>query len=110
MSTGFTRVAAPSHPTYADVKGRAGNANSRGLTVNAVMPGVTKTDMNAEYRPAPGVSQAVPHCAEPASACGCFCPLSAKPIGDDPLGQIKPASSSASQMVNCWITVSGTYP
>ncbi len=57
VSTGFTRVAAPSHPAYAASKGAletltlaiAPDFGSRGITVNAVMPGVTETDMNAEW-------------------------------------------------------------
>jgi 3-oxoacyl-[acyl-carrier protein] reductase len=55
ISTGFTRVAAPTHPAYAASKGAletltlslAPEFGSRGITVNAVMPGVTETDMNA---------------------------------------------------------------
>jgi 3-oxoacyl-[acyl-carrier protein] reductase len=57
ISTGFTRVAAPSHPAYAASKGAletltlalAPEFGRRGITVNAVMPGVTETDMNAEW-------------------------------------------------------------
>lgn len=57
VSTGFTRVAAPSHAAYAVSKGAletltlaiAPDFGSRGITVNAVMPGVTETDMNAEW-------------------------------------------------------------
>lgn len=57
ISTGFTRIAAPSHPAYAASKGAldtltlalAPEFASRGITVNAVMPGVTETDMNAEW-------------------------------------------------------------
>lgn len=57
VSTGFTRVAAPTHPAYAASKGAletltlalAPDFASRGITVNAVMPGVTETDMNAEW-------------------------------------------------------------
>lgn len=57
VSTGFTRVAAPSHPAYAASKGAletltlaiAPDFGSRSITVNAVMPGVTETDMNAEW-------------------------------------------------------------
>ena len=57
ISTGFTRVAAPNHPAYAASKGAldtltlalAPDFGSRGITVNAVLPGVTETDMNAEW-------------------------------------------------------------
>lgn len=61
VSTGFTRIAAPSHPVYAASKGAletltlalAPEFGRRGITVNAVMPGVTETDMNAEWLAAP---------------------------------------------------------
>lgn len=57
VSTGFTRVAAPTHPAYAASKGAletltlalAPEFGSRGITVNAAMPGVTETDMNASW-------------------------------------------------------------
>ena len=57
ISTGFTRVAAPGHPAYAASKGAletltlalAPDFARRGITVNTVMPGVTSTDMNAEW-------------------------------------------------------------
>jgi 3-oxoacyl-[acyl-carrier protein] reductase len=57
ISTGFTRVAAPTHPAYAASKGAletltlalAPAFGPRGITVNAVMPGVTDTDMNAGW-------------------------------------------------------------
>ena len=57
ISTGFTRVAAPSHPAYAASKGAvetltlalAPQFGPRGITVNAVMPGVTETSMNAGW-------------------------------------------------------------
>lgn len=57
VSTGFTRVAAPNHPAYAASKGAletltlalAPAFGPRGITVNAVMPGVTETDMNADW-------------------------------------------------------------
>jgi len=57
VSTGFTRVAAPTHPAYAASKGAletltlalAPEFGPRGITVNTVMPGVTETDMNAEW-------------------------------------------------------------
>ncbi|KPC50720.1 SDR family NAD(P)-dependent oxidoreductase [Amantichitinum ursilacus] len=57
VSTGFTRIAAPSHPAYAASKGAldtltlalAPHFAPRNITVNAVMPGVTETDMNAEW-------------------------------------------------------------
>lgn len=55
ISTGFTRVAAPTHAAYAASKGAletltlalAPEFGPRGITVNTVMPGVTETDMNA---------------------------------------------------------------
>lgn len=57
ISTGFTRIAAPSHPAYAASKGAletltlalAPAFGPRGITVNSVMPGVTATDMNADW-------------------------------------------------------------
>jgi 3-oxoacyl-[acyl-carrier protein] reductase len=57
ISTGFTRVAAPTHPAYAASKGAletltlalAPAFGPRGITVNTVMPGVTETDMNAAW-------------------------------------------------------------
>jgi NAD(P)-dependent dehydrogenase (short-subunit alcohol dehydrogenase family) len=57
VSTGFTRIAAPTHPAYAASKGAletltlalAPEFAARGITVNAVLPGVTETDMNAEW-------------------------------------------------------------
>lgn len=57
VSTGFTRVAAPAHPAYAASKGAvetltlalAPEFGPRGITVNAIMPGVTETDMNAAW-------------------------------------------------------------
>ena len=57
ISTGFTRIAAPGHPAYAASKGAletltlalASAFGPRGITVNAVMPGVTATDMNADW-------------------------------------------------------------
>jgi 3-oxoacyl-[acyl-carrier protein] reductase len=61
ISTGFTRVAAPTHPAYAASKGAletltlalAPEFGPRGITVNAVMPGVTETDMNAQWLAVP---------------------------------------------------------
>lgn len=57
ISTGFTRVAAPTHPAYAASKGAvetltlalAPEFGRRGITVNTVMPGVTETAMNASW-------------------------------------------------------------
>jgi 3-oxoacyl-[acyl-carrier protein] reductase len=57
VSTGFTRIAAPSNPLYAASKGAldtltlalAPDLASRGITINAVMPGVTETDMNKDW-------------------------------------------------------------
>ncbi len=61
VSTGFTRIAAPTHPAYAGSKGAletltlalAPEFAGRGITVNAVLPGVTETDMNAEWLASP---------------------------------------------------------
>jgi NAD(P)-dependent dehydrogenase (short-subunit alcohol dehydrogenase family) len=61
ISTGFTRIAAPTHPAYAASKGAletltlalAPEFAARGITVNAVLPGVTETDMNAEWLASP---------------------------------------------------------
>ncbi len=61
VSTGFTRIAAPTHPAYAASKGAletltlalAPEFATRGITVNAVLPGVTETDMNAEWLASP---------------------------------------------------------
>ena len=61
VSTGFTRIAAPTHPAYAASKGALETLTlalapafaARGITVNAVMPGVTETDMNAAWLSAP---------------------------------------------------------
>lgn len=57
ISTGFTRVAAPTHPAYAASKGAletltlalAPEFGPRGITVNTIMPGVTETGMNADW-------------------------------------------------------------
>ncbi|WP_455662067.1 SDR family NAD(P)-dependent oxidoreductase [Pradoshia sp.] len=66
-STGFTRVAAPMQSIYAASKGAletltlalAPHFASKGVTVNAVRPGITATDMNKEMRSTPeGLAQA----------------------------------------------------
>ena len=57
ISTGFTRVAAPTHTIYAASKGAIETLTlalaplfaSKGVTVNAVMPGTTATDMNKDW-------------------------------------------------------------
>ena len=57
ISTGFTRVAAPMHTIYAASKGGietltlalAQHFGPRGITVNAVRPGTTATDMNKDW-------------------------------------------------------------
>jgi len=57
VSTGFPRVAAPTHAAYAASKGAletlslalAPEFARRGITVNTVMPGITETDMNADW-------------------------------------------------------------
>ncbi|MGF6478688.1 NAD(P)-dependent dehydrogenase (short-subunit alcohol dehydrogenase family) [Paraburkholderia sp. JPY419] len=54
-------MAAPTHPAYAASKGAvetltlalAPEFGRRGITVNTVMPGVTDTDMNAEWLTVP---------------------------------------------------------
>jgi 3-oxoacyl-[acyl-carrier protein] reductase len=65
ISTGYTRVAAPTHPVYSASKA-ALNAltlalapafGPRGVTVNAVMPGVVDTDMNAGWLGEPGARE-----------------------------------------------------
>lgn len=61
VSTGFTRIAAPMHSAYAASKGALETLTlalapafaARGITVNAVLPGVTETDMNAEWLASP---------------------------------------------------------
>ncbi|PWU70411.1 SDR family NAD(P)-dependent oxidoreductase [Gracilibacillus dipsosauri] len=67
ISTGFTRVAAPMNTIYAASKGAidtltlalAPHFASKGVTVNAVAPGITATDMNKEMRSTPeGLAQA----------------------------------------------------
>ncbi|MEU0314890.1 SDR family oxidoreductase [Nocardioides sp. NPDC006273] len=57
VSTGYTRVAAPTHLAYAAAKAGINNLTralaaplaARGATVNAVLPGVIDTDMNADW-------------------------------------------------------------
>ncbi|MFG3710685.1 SDR family NAD(P)-dependent oxidoreductase [Micromonospora sp. NPDC047730] len=57
VSTGYTRIAAPTHPVYSATKAAlnaltlalAPTLGARGVTVNAVMPGVIETDMNADW-------------------------------------------------------------
>ena len=57
ISTGYTRVAAPTHPVYAATKAGLNNLGlalapvfgPRGITINAVMPGIIDTDMNADW-------------------------------------------------------------
>nr|WP_245428959.1 SDR family NAD(P)-dependent oxidoreductase [Phyllobacterium phragmitis] len=52
----------PTHPAYAASRGAletltlaaAPEFATRGLTVNAVLPGVTEPDMNAEWLASPG--------------------------------------------------------
>ena len=67
ISTGFTRVAAPMQSIYAASKGAvetltlalAPHFASKGVTINAVRPGITATDMNKEMRSTPeGLAQA----------------------------------------------------
>ncbi|MFD7078241.1 SDR family NAD(P)-dependent oxidoreductase [Nocardioides sp. NPDC059952] len=62
VSTGYTRVAAPTHLTYAASKAGINNLTrslavplaARGVTVNAVLPGVIETDINADWINLPG--------------------------------------------------------
>lgn len=69
VSTGFTRIAAPTHPAYAASKGAletltlalAPELAARGITVNAVLPGVTETDMNAEWLASPDARAGAKH-------------------------------------------------
>lgn len=57
ISTGFTRVAGPTHTIYSASKGAvetltlalAPHFASKGITVNAVRPGTTLTDMNRDW-------------------------------------------------------------
>ncbi|MER7330889.1 MULTISPECIES: SDR family oxidoreductase [unclassified Micromonospora] len=57
ISTGYTRIAAPTHPVYSATKAAlnaltlalAPALGARGITVNAVMPGVIDTDINADW-------------------------------------------------------------
>ena len=62
VSTGYTRVAAPTHLAYAAAKAGINNLTralaapvaARGGTVNAVLPGVIETDINADWINLPG--------------------------------------------------------
>lgn len=59
ISTGYTRVAAPTHPVYAATKAALNNLGlalapvfgPRNITINAVMPGIVDTDINADWLP-----------------------------------------------------------
>ena len=61
ISTGFTRVAGPTHTIYSASKGAietltlalAPLFGSKGITVNAVRPGTTATDMNKDWLSSP---------------------------------------------------------
>jgi len=62
ITTGMTRIAAPTHPVYAVSKSAlnglglalAPTLGARGITINAVMPGIIDTDMNADWLNLPG--------------------------------------------------------
>ncbi|WP_309129883.1 SDR family oxidoreductase [Microbacterium sp.] len=62
VSTGYTRIAAPTHLAYTASKcGLEGVLHAvspelakRGITVNAVAPGIIDTDLNADWINAPG--------------------------------------------------------
>jgi 3-oxoacyl-[acyl-carrier protein] reductase len=59
ISTGYTRIAAPTLPVYAATKAALNNLGlalapvlgPRGITINAVMPGIVDTDINADWLP-----------------------------------------------------------
>jgi NAD(P)-dependent dehydrogenase (short-subunit alcohol dehydrogenase family) len=59
ISSGFTRIAAPTHPVLAATKAAVNNLTlafapvfgPRGITINAVMPGIVDTDINADWLP-----------------------------------------------------------
>lgn len=65
VSTGYTRIAAPTHVAYSASKaGLEGALRAlapefarRGITVNSVAPGVVDTDMNADWIGAPGARE-----------------------------------------------------
>lgn len=66
VSTGYTRVAAPTHLAYTASKAglegvlRAVSPElaARGITVNSVAPGIIDTDLNADWIDAPGARDA----------------------------------------------------
>ncbi len=65
ISTGYTRVAAPTHLAYTASKAGLEGAlravspelGQRGITVNAVAPGIIDTDLNADWIEAPGARE-----------------------------------------------------
>jgi len=65
ISTGYTRIAAPTHPVYAATKAAlntlglalAPTFGPRDITINAVLPGIVDTDMNADWLDAPGARE-----------------------------------------------------
>jgi NAD(P)-dependent dehydrogenase (short-subunit alcohol dehydrogenase family) len=67
ISTGYTRVAAPTHPVYSATKSAlnaltlalAPTLGARQITINAVSPGVIDTDLNADWLDAPGARAGV---------------------------------------------------
>ena len=65
VSTGFTRIAAPTHPVYAAAKAGlnaltlalAPSLGPRQITINAVLPGIIDTDLNAGWLDEPGARE-----------------------------------------------------